>query len=278
MPPNLTEMSDDWHIAGEDTQNRLTANDYFDKVRKYLPTRPHRFLEVGGAFGWFAERVQKVFGATILLVEPSRSAVQGATARGIPAHVACIEDFQADDPFDVVFAAHVVEHVSDVNEFWKACNRLLKPGGRMILLTPNGSAWKFKVQGERWGWAVPASHTLFLNAESTRRLMEKHGFAEVAIRSYCPHNMHYPLMLVHWLAARRARRLSEKETVSTSKLKTAVRPRVVRTRGMMRLLTRPLVWTELALLRFLDALLGSERKDELRIVAEKIRSTPVPIR
>jgi 2-polyprenyl-3-methyl-5-hydroxy-6-metoxy-1,4-benzoquinol methylase len=45
--------------------------------------------------------------------------------------------------FSVIHAGSVIEHVSDVGRFMTFCNRSLKPGGALIISTPNPHSWEF---------------------------------------------------------------------------------------------------------------------------------------
>jgi SAM-dependent methyltransferase len=42
-----------------------------------------------------------------------------------------------DQGFDIVFSKSVIEHLSDAENFMKESYRVLKPGGRIILMTPD---------------------------------------------------------------------------------------------------------------------------------------------
>ncbi|VVB63241.1 Ubiquinone biosynthesis O-methyltransferase [uncultured archaeon] len=42
-----------------------------------------------------------------------------------------------DQTFDVVFSKSVIEHLSDPGLFVSECRRVLKPGGRVIIMTPD---------------------------------------------------------------------------------------------------------------------------------------------
>jgi len=42
-----------------------------------------------------------------------------------------------DNTFDVVFAKSVIEHIFDPENFMRECRRVLKPGGRIIMMTPD---------------------------------------------------------------------------------------------------------------------------------------------
>src|SRR5205809_7922889 len=47
------------------------------------------------------------------------------------------EDFDFDVKFDVILAADLIEHLSNLGSFLAACSRNLKPGSRLLITIPN---------------------------------------------------------------------------------------------------------------------------------------------
>ncbi len=46
-----------------------------------------------------------------------------------------------DASFDIVFCGELIEHLYDPDSFLEVCHRVLKPGGHLIVTTPNLHAW-----------------------------------------------------------------------------------------------------------------------------------------
>lgn len=51
-----------------------------------------------------------------------------------------------DKTFDIVVAAELIEHLLDQTTFLSECNRVLKPGGNLIISTPNILSLKSRLQ------------------------------------------------------------------------------------------------------------------------------------
>ena len=58
-----------------------------------------------------------------------------------------------DASFDVLHANQVIEHVPDVDLFVSEVARLLRPGGRALLSTENGSSW-VNIGAAILGWQI----------------------------------------------------------------------------------------------------------------------------
>jgi SAM-dependent methyltransferase len=60
--------------------------------------------------------------------------------------------------YDVVTASHVIEHVAEPLQFLEQCRRLLQPGGRIILRTPNAQSFGHRIYGAAWRGLEPPRH------------------------------------------------------------------------------------------------------------------------
>lgn len=85
--------------------------------------------------------------------------------------------------FDFITALDLIEHLpkADVLPFLDGCFRALRPGGRLVLQTPNG--------GVPWGLAVryaDFTHEVCFTPESLRWLMGLAGFERVEARETGP--------------------------------------------------------------------------------------------
>lgn len=100
-------------------------------------------------------------------------------------------DFEAC--FDIVLAAEVIEHVAHPDEFLKCISRMVKPGGHVIVTTPNGEYFLNRLprftdcpdpsQYESIQFQPDASgHIFLLHADELENLAERAGLKIVERR------------------------------------------------------------------------------------------------
>ena len=135
-----TDMPDD------ETLQRLLTNKFRGGPRDYQPylellaklgiKKGDTLLEYGCSWGYGAWQLQDA-GYHVMAFEISKPRCQYAREKlGISA----VDDPQAiQGPFDVVFSAHVLEHVDQLETALNRQCAWLKPGGLMVGITPNGS-------------------------------------------------------------------------------------------------------------------------------------------
>jgi 2-polyprenyl-3-methyl-5-hydroxy-6-metoxy-1,4-benzoquinol methylase len=125
-----------------DTSKTLT--DYFVWAKDYIVNKSElksgRVLEIACNSGLFLEMFQKD-GFGCVGVDPAKNIHELASKRNLNVYV----DFwgsrfsnvlkQKEEPFDLILAFNVLAHVSDPNEFIKACKNVLAPGGRIFIQT-----------------------------------------------------------------------------------------------------------------------------------------------
>jgi SAM-dependent methyltransferase len=151
--------------------------DELDSAAMYLPapTVPAKVLDVGCGSGVLLARM-KSLGWDAEGVEFDPGGVGAARARGVPVHQGQLADAKfPDNHFDAVHSAHVIEHVYDPVALLRECFRILKPGGKLVILTPNTGSWGHKKFGSAWLNLDPPRHLILFNSQTLRAGAEKLG-------------------------------------------------------------------------------------------------------
>ena len=106
--------------------------------------------------------------------------------------------------FDLILGLDIVEHLSkdEVLAFVDGCRGALRPGGRLVLQTPNGdSPWVGSVR------YADFTHETGFTPSSLRCVLELCGFSNVQARECCPvaHGFRSSLRAMAWRGIRMAR-------------------------------------------------------------------------
>ncbi|KAF3362609.1 Methyltransferase type 11 [Chlamydiales bacterium STE3] len=150
------------------------AEDVYWGIRQFLnsKTRSLRILEVGCGFGYLTYAIKKA-GHDIKGIDISKVAVEKAAER-YGDLFSCIdvrEMAQSEGPsYDLIIFTEVIEHIDNVKEFMRAVNKLLIPGGHLLVTTPNKTPYP---QDVLWETEPPPVHLLWLSENSMRHLAKE---------------------------------------------------------------------------------------------------------
>lgn len=140
-------------------------------------------LDIGCANGeflfWAKRRGFSVHG-----VEVNAHTAAIANDHGIPVVTGTLAEAAfAEQSFSVVVAADVIEHVADPIAFLRSCHRLLKPGGVLVVATPNmNSFWARGVAilarlGLPSSVFIPPHHLWYFSLPNFCTLLAHEGFS-----------------------------------------------------------------------------------------------------
>jgi SAM-dependent methyltransferase len=108
------------------------------------PTKPPRVLEIGGGGSRVLPYLGLKFGFEVCSTDFSLSGCRLLHANlalaGIRGSVVCEDVFQSslrEESFDLVYSSGLIEHFEDTRAVVGEHLRLLKPGGRLVLIVPN---------------------------------------------------------------------------------------------------------------------------------------------
>jgi glycosyltransferase involved in cell wall biosynthesis/2-polyprenyl-3-methyl-5-hydroxy-6-metoxy-1,4-benzoquinol methylase len=154
-------------------RNRVIHARWLDEIKPY---RLHnRVLDIGCAIGLFLEAVRhegwQAFG-----VEPSRALGEYGSQRfGLDIFQGELhERVFPDDYFDVVTLWEVLEHLHDpMNTLREAC-RVLRPGGLLLLSTPNWHSLGQDLLQDDWDNLV-TDHFQFFTQDTLRQMLQAAG-------------------------------------------------------------------------------------------------------
>ncbi len=141
-----------------------------------------------GCGGGGSESVIQQSGGKWVGLDVNQECVQAFEKRGFPCLHGTPESI-CDEPgpiYDMILASQVIEHSHAPRDFLKACHKLLKPTGTMVLSTPNADSRFRKRHGLNWiHWHCPY-HPVIFSPPGLKSLAESSGFSVSSLETATP--------------------------------------------------------------------------------------------
>jgi SAM-dependent methyltransferase len=149
---------------------------------RHVP-RNVRVLDIGCGLGqtlaYHRNRGCKAFG-----MEADGNVQAIARRYGLDIRQGVFDGTQFDsDSFDYVTLDQVAEHVMDPNALMRGVARVLKPGGKVVITTPNPTSLGARLYGRRWLNWHPPYHLQFYTRRSLAIVAQEAGLRLVKART-----------------------------------------------------------------------------------------------
>jgi 2-polyprenyl-3-methyl-5-hydroxy-6-metoxy-1,4-benzoquinol methylase len=135
-----------------------------------------RLLDVGCGDGDLIRAAQER-GWNAEGVDFDPAGVELARSRGLNVHLGSLASQGYDaEQFDAIVMSHVVEHLADPISVLQECHRILKPGGRLVLATPNADSQFHREFRKHWVHLDPPRHLYVFEVNTLTEVVRRSGF------------------------------------------------------------------------------------------------------
>lgn len=136
-----------------------------------------KLLDVGCGAGRLLNRMRKLGWEVEGVDFDPQSTHRAAEKYGIKAHTGDLSDCQLPSAsFDAITMSQTMEHLFDPRRTLQECLRILKPGGKLIMTTPNCNSMGALAFGRFWrGWEAPR-HLHIFTVKNLAELTQQQGF------------------------------------------------------------------------------------------------------
>jgi SAM-dependent methyltransferase len=125
----------------------------------------------GALLGVLRERGWRCRGIEISPAAEYARRERGLEVSGLPLE----ENRFRDGAFDLALASHLIEHLNDPAGLVREAYRILRPGGRFLVTTPNIAGFQARLFGGRWRSAI-FDHLYLFSRRTLGALLEGAGF------------------------------------------------------------------------------------------------------
>lgn len=167
-------MNNAWkEIKKQEKEFRIAAKDIVDLI----PVKSGKVLDVGCGIGWVvAEANRKGFRGMGIDINPEYVAA-GKEYLNVDLRPVSLEKFRTKEKYDVVILKHILEHIADPKPFLDKVKKLMKPGGILIVSSPNIDSLMARIFLDRWYGLRPQEHRWQFTKKSLPRLLRQNGFS-----------------------------------------------------------------------------------------------------
>lgn len=141
--------------------------------------RPRSVLDVGAGNGYFVALAAREFGLDATGIEISAEEIRFARdVLDVELFAETVEQHRRQ--YDVVTCFNVLEHVADPQALLAAALARVKPGGSLVLTTPNPGCIHARIKGvRRWNMVDPPHHLNLFTRQALATLLGRHGLTLV---------------------------------------------------------------------------------------------------
>ncbi len=161
---------------------------FLGQIARLLNRKPAdiHLLDVGCSSGAFLGNATEL-GYRGEGVEPAPKAAATAQAAGLSVKQGLLQDVgYADGQFDAITLFEVIEHLKEPLALLKECQRILSPGGILLIGTGNAAGWTAQSMGKKWEYfdiRKHGGHISFYNPDSIEALAKRAGFTVALIKT-----------------------------------------------------------------------------------------------
>ena len=136
--------------------------------------KPGRVLDAGCGLGWFLSALEPAWERhglelSSFAAEHARQFAEVRQSR--------LEDCDyPDDYFDAVLCHHVIEHIPDPTAAMRQLYRIIRPGGSLVLGTPDFDSGAARRWGARYRLLHDPTHISLFSNDSMHRFLRSQGF------------------------------------------------------------------------------------------------------
>ena len=182
-----------YHFEGSDygawrtgNTSHLTsrAEKRIDLIMPYIPTQPGRAFEIGcstgetlqvlASAGWQAYGVD--LSESALSICGNRYPNVNVTVGTGPSDLGK----EGADPFDLVMAFHVIEHIPELTDLADSLAASCREGSILYICVPNWDSWCRRVMGDEWP-DMMSEHLQYFGRDSIKTWLNRAGFEIIHI-------------------------------------------------------------------------------------------------
>ena len=170
-------------------------NDYFqnklEKLVSLVGRNDFNLLDIGCGWGNFLEVVKKN-SIPYLGIDSSKAAIKICKSKGLNCkNVSINQLIETGKKFSCITCFQVLEHIKNPLSFLISLKKLIKPGGVLLLTTPNNDSPLRRLLKTKWPVYNTKSHFVFYNKKTLEKTFTMAGYKNISVKIDSPRFMSF---------------------------------------------------------------------------------------
>lgn len=187
----------------------------FRRLLKEIKSDTINVLDVGGGTGWLLDAIKTIDPRINItqVVDIDPGARQEAERKGHFYFQGRVEEFTTDKRFHLVLMLNLIEHVSDPLAVLQHTEKLLAPGGVILIKTPNTQSWDARLfQKAYWGGLHCPRHWVIFSEKSFRILLRSTSL-DISSLKYTQGGPFWAFSIIAYLANKKILKTSRERPI-----------------------------------------------------------------
>lgn len=179
----VEDINDNKYDSKEEQESRIAnykkeyarAKQHADELKLFKESG--RLVDVGCSYGIFVKAAQDE-GFDASGIEPAKNAAAYAKQKfHVNVFQGTLDEAKVkENTYDIVTLYDVLEHIPNLKPFLKEIRRVLKPGGFLVVQSPNVESYAFQILKTNWNWLLVPNHLWHFSKKSLSNVLEENGF------------------------------------------------------------------------------------------------------
>ena len=177
-----------------------------------------KILEIGCGAGFFLKAAERAGWQAAQGIELSRAAVDfGQEKLGLEIQLGTLEDVPLPArSYDAIALFDTIEHLFDPKKILASTLSLLRPGGVLILSTPNIHALSHQILGHSWAVLNPLEHLVYFSPQTLTHMLKSTGYTTIShLRTFASQGLYETMNPAHNQAPRALQTMAYRALVPT---------------------------------------------------------------
>ena len=173
------------HYNGSIKENRKKGlSDLSRRVEFVSKITPKngKILEIGSGYGFFLEQmIKKNYDIVGIEVSKERRVISKKVTKAKVLDVNIMSDEINLGKFHSIVLFHVLEHISNLEQFLQNMRQMLYQNGNVVIEVPNFDDYQIPINYEYKEWNLQRAHIHYFNPKTIKFILQKNGFKKINI-------------------------------------------------------------------------------------------------